>query len=399
MAGPLSVILVGRDARLRGDTRGHLTATGKVQVVAESSDFSRSLELIEQLNPHAVVVLLDGEEEAGFEFIRRVGAEHRDIAVVCSGLNCGNDVIIRAFRSGAREFLVQPLTPNEVKEVVERLEELTATGEGERKSLGAIIAVYSSKGGSGTTTVCVNLAAELARQTARQTVIVDLNLQHGNIPIFFGVQPTYSVTDVARNEARLDIQLLRTFLTKIRDNLYCLAAPLKPEEADDVFPHHLEAALGLLRTQFSYILVDTQHVLDPNTVTALDTADIICVVTQLDLASVFNTKRVLETFARMGYGGEKVKLLVNRYNKTSDLPLDKIADVLGHPVDLTLAEDIRSARDSLNLGKPLVLSQLKSPLVRQFSELAEAILGPQGEERPKQSKGLFTMFGKGRAKA
>lgn len=399
MAGPLSVILVGRDARLRGDTRGHLTATGKVQVVAESSDYSRSLELIEQLNPHAVVVLLDGEEEPGFEFIRRVGAEHRDIAVVCSGLNCSNDVIIRAFRCGAREFLVQPLTPNEVKEVIERLEELTTTLEGERKSLGTVIAVYSSKGGAGTTTVAVNLAAELARQTARQTVIVDLNLQHGNIPIFFGIQPTYSITDVARNEARLDIQLLRTFLTKISDNLYCLAAPLKPEEADDVFPNHLEAALGLLRTQFSYIVVDTQSVLDPNTVTALDVSDIICVVTQLDLASVYNAKRTLETFERMGYGGEKVKVIINRYNKASDLPLEKVAEVLGHRVDLTLADDIRSARESLNLGKPVVLSQPKSPLVRQFSDLAEVILGRKEQDEAKQAKGLLSLLGKGRGKS
>lgn len=396
MVTPFSMILVGKDAGLRADTRTHLASTGKVQVIAESSDYSRAMELIEQLNPHGVMVILDGDDESSLGLVRQISQAHPGTAVVCTGLNCQRDVVIKAFRAGAREFLDQPPKAADLKELTERLDELATAGEGEKKALGAVIAVYSSKGGSGTTTIGVNLAATFAKQTGRQTAIVDLNLQYGNIPIFFGVDPTYSITDLARNEQRLDVQLFRSFLTKMSENLYCLAAPLKLEEADDVFPNHLETAIGLLRTQFSFVIVDTQHTLDPNTVAALDLSDMILLVTQLDLASVYNTRRVLETFNRMGYSEEKIKLVVNRHTKGNEMPLDKVKEVLGQKVSFLLAEDSRAVRDALTLGKPLVSSQPKSQLVKQFIDLTRQVTGAgaQDAKQEKDQRGLLTIFGK-----
>jgi pilus assembly protein CpaE len=390
------MILVGKDARLRADTRAHLTSTGKVQVVAESSDFARAMELVEQLNPHGAVVILDGDDEPTLGLVRQIAQGHPGTTVVCTGVNSQNDLIIKAFRAGAREFFVQPPKPNDLKDMIERLEELMAAGEGERKSLGTVISVYSSKGGSGTTTIGVNLAAVLAKQTGRQTAIVDLNLQHGNIPIFFGIDPSYSITDVARNEQRLDVQLFRSFLTKVSDNLYCLAAPIRLEEADDVFPNHLETAIGLLRTQFSFVVLDTQHTLDPNTVAGLDLSDVILLITQLDLASVYNTRRVLETFSRMGYSGEKVRVVVNRHTKGNEMPLEKVKEVLGQKVFFMLGDDGRAVRESLTLGKPLIVSQPKSHLIKQFADLAKEVTtgGAREEKKEKDQKGLLTIFGK-----
>jgi len=399
MATPLSMVLVGRDAKLRADTRAQLTGTGKVQIVAESSDYARAFDLIEQLNPHGAVVVLNGAEEVSLDLVRRIASERPATAVVCTGLNCPNELIIRAFRSGAREFLIQPAGVAELRDTIERLEQLSTAVQAERQALGTIIALYSSKGGSGTTTIGVNLAAALARQTGRQTAIVDLNLQHGNVPVFFGIEPSYSIADVAHNEQRLDVQLFRSFLTKITENLYCLAAPLKPEEADDVFPNHLEITMGMLRSQFAFVIVDTQHVLDPNTVTVLDLSDVILVVTQLDLASIYNTKRVLETFRMMGYTDEKMQVIVNRHHKGSEMPLEKVAEVFGQRIKMTLSDDGRSAREALNLGKPVIFSQQKSPLIKEFLQLSRLITqAEQREEKhvEKQKKGTLTLFGGGR---
>jgi len=397
MVVPMSVIVIGKDSQLRAETRAHLAATGRVHVIAESADYQRAAELIGQLHPQGAVILVNGDEDAALDLVRQIGREHPRTAIICTGKHCASETIVRAYRAGAHEFLMQPPDPQELREVLERLEAFL--GEGEAKRIGRVIAVYSSRGGSGTTTIAVNVAATLARCTRQETVIVDLNLQHGCLPVFFGIEPTYSLADIARNEQRLDVQLLRSFLTKVTERLYCLAAPLKPEEADDIFPAHLEMALGLLRTQFAQIVVDTPHILDPNTIAALDHADVIFVVTVGDLASLYTTKRVLETFRRMGYDAEKVRLVLNRYVKNKEVPVEKLEDVLGQKVAFALAEDARATLEAINMGQPLALSESKSPLVRQFLELAKSVATVEEASVSRTASGrgmLSLLFGGGR---
>lgn len=392
MRAPISLIVIGKEARLRAEMRTSLAATGRVQIVAESSDYQRGAELVGQLQPHGAVIIVNGEEETSLELVRQISQEHPNTVIICAGAHCAGETIVRAYRAGAREFLMHPPEPGEVREVLERVEALL--GEGGRKITGRVIAVYSGRGGSGTTTIAVNTAAVLAQQTRQETVLLDLNLQYGSAPIFLGVEPTYSITDVAHNEQRLDIQLLRSFLAKVTEQLYCLAAPLRPEEADDVFPAHVEAALGLLRTQFAHILVDLPHAWDPNTIAALDQADVILVVTLGDLVSLYNTKRALETFGRMGYGAEKIRLIVNRYVRDKEVPLEKIGDALSHAVDFTLSDDPRAALEAIATGRPIVWSASKSPLARQFGELARQVAAPGVliASPEKKGSGLLSML-------
>ncbi len=396
MLVPMSVILVGKDAHLRAETRTHLAATGRVHVIAESSDHQRASELIGQLHPQGAIILIDGDEEAALDLVREISREHPHTAIICTGRHCTSETIVRAYRAGAHEFLMQPPDPQELREVLERLEAFL--GEGETKRVGRVIAVYSSRGGSGTTTIAVNVAVTLARRTRQETVIVDLNFQYGCLPVFFGIEPTYSMTDVAHNESRLDVQLLRSFLTKVTSELFYLAAPLNPEEADDIFPAHVEMTLGLLRTQFAHVILDTPHILDPNTIAALDHADVILVVTMTDLASLYATKRALETFRRLGYEAQKVRLVVNRYakSKNKEVPLEKIGDVLGQNITLALVEDARAVLEAINMGKPLALSDSKSPLVRQFAELAKLVAPMEEASVPERTseRGVFhRLFG------
>jgi pilus assembly protein CpaE len=397
MLGPMSVILVGKDAHLRAETRTHVATTGRVHVIAESSDYQRASELIGQLRPQGVIILIDGDEDAALDLVREIGREHPRTAIICTGKHCTSETIVRAYRAGAHEFLLQPPDPHEMKEVLERLEAFL--GEDETKRVGRVIAVYSSRGGSGTTTIAVNVAVTLARRTRQETVIVDLNFQYGCLPVFFGIEPTYSMTDVVHNESRLDIQLLRSFLTKVTPELSYLAAPLNPEEADDIFPAHLEMTLGLLRTQFAHVILDTPHVLDPNTLAALDHADVILLVTTTDLASLYTTKRAVETFRRLGYGAEKIRLVVNRYAKNKEVPLEKIEDILGQRSALALVEDMRGVLEAINMGKPLALSESKSPLVRQFVELATLVApveAASGSDGTSKRGVLHRLFGGGR---
>ena len=399
ITSPISMIIIGKDQQERSTARSQLLGCGKVHVVAESSDYSRGLELVEQLSPQSALVILNGSEQP-LDLVKSISEKHPNTAVVCTGTNCSSNIIVKAYRAGATEFLVQPLRQEELEEVLTKIDAMRASSPAGTRT-GQIVAVYSGRGGSGTTTLTVNLATAMVIRLKQETVLVDLNLQYGTVPLFFGVDPEYTIADVVHNQDRLDAQLLKSLLTRTADGLYCLPAPLKVEEADDVQPSHLQRLFSMLRTLFAYTVVDCQHQLDTNTVTVLDLADVILVVSLLDVPSVYSTKRVLDVFDRMGYPPEKIKVIVNRYDRSSSLPLEKVEQVFNTGIEAVFSEDYRSAMASINLGNPLVLSQPKSPLIKQYTKLAWTVTGAVEENSMKQNghnslkKGLFeSLLGK-----
>lgn len=382
LASPISIVIMGKDPQERAATRVQLLSTGKVHVVAESSDFKRGTELIEEFHPHSALVILNGDNDQPLELIKQIREKHPSTAVICTGANIPPAVIVKSYRAGATDFLPQPLKLEEIAEVLARIEALCSDDEAQAQT-GRLIAVYSSRGGTGVTTLGVNLAAAIVRASRANTVLVDLNLQYGALPLFFGLDPEYTIADVVRNQDRLDAQLLKSFLMRAGDNLYCLPAPLRVEEADDVQPSHIQRILTMLRAQFAYVIIDCQHLLDANTVTALDLADTILLLTLVDVPSVYCTKRVLEVFHKMGFSSDKVRIVVNCYDRRDGVSLNKVQEVFGTDIAMVLAEDYQSVLASMNMGNPLMMSQPKSVLVRQFAELAARLTG--GAQAPRSS--------------
>jgi pilus assembly protein CpaE len=387
ITSPISMIIIGKDQQERSTARLQLLSSGKVHVVAESSDYNRGLELVRQFNPHSALVIINGTGEEPLGLVKGVAEAYPSTAVVCTGSNVPPNVIVRAYRSGATEFLVQPLKLEELEEALNKIDAMrSASTSGARH--GHIVAVYSGRGGSGTTTLAVNLAAGIVKWFSQETVLIDLNLQYGTMPLFFGVDPEYTIADVVRNQERLDAQLLKSFLMRMTDDLYCLPSPLKVEEADDVQPNHVQRLLSMLRTQFSYIIVDCQHQLDIITVTALDMADTILLVSLLDVPSVYSAKRVLEIFHKMEYPPEKIKAVINRFDRAAGIPIEKVEQVFDAHIEAIFADDPRSATSAINLGNPLVLSQPKSALIKQYDKLARTITGSM-DEADQRKPGLF----------
>lgn len=387
LTSPISIVIMGKDPQERAATRAQLLSTGKVHVVAESSDFKRGGELIDEFRPHSALVILNGDNDQPLDLIKQINQQHPTTAVVCTGANVPSSVIVKSYRAGATDFLPQPLKPEEVGEVLARIEALRGEDDTQAQT-GRVVAVYSSRGGTGVTTLGVNLAAAIMRASQESTVLVDLNLQYGAMPLFFGLDPEYTIADVVRNQDRLDGQLLKSFLMRTSENLYCLPAPLRVEEADDVQPSHVQRILSMLRGQFTYVVIDCQHILDANTVTALDLADTILLLTLVDVPSVYCTKRVLEVFRKMGFPDSKVRVVVNCYDKRDGISVGKVQEVFGTGIEMVLADDHQSVLASINMGHPLILSQPKSPLVRQLSELATKVTGQQNAKGGQRRRGM-----------
>jgi pilus assembly protein CpaE len=367
-----SFIIIGQDQQERARARLQVTSTGQADVVAELADGRLGLETIEKFDPHAALIILSGSNEQSLELIKTISRTRPTTGVICTGENCPPEDIVRAYRAGAIDFVRQPVEAEDLADVIAKIDARRQSSD-PSSSGGQVVAVYSPRGGSGTTTVAVNLASAIGQRLQQRTALVDLNLQFGLVPLCFGLDPRTTIADAARHGRELNFQRLAGALTWVSEELYCLPAPAEIEEAFDVQPPFLKRMLSLLRTRFSQIVLDCGHQLDPMALTALDLADVILLVVSLDLPSIYNARRALDIFEAMGYPMEKVQVVLNRYDPEAGFPLKKVERALGLPLAAVFDQDPRAARASLNRRHPLMLSEAKSPLTQQYLGLARAI--------------------------
>jgi pilus assembly protein CpaE len=249
-----------------------------------------------------------------------------------------------------------------------------------------MVAVFSSKGGCGTSFVASNLACAMTEPTC----LVDLNLQAGDLPLFLGLDPKYSIADVVENRARLDNTLIASYITPYSPNLSLLAAPREADSADEIEPEHIFEVLERLRENYAFVVLDPQHTFDAITLAALDQSDDIVLTLTLDIPAIRSAQRALEIFDRLGYPRSKVRVIVNRWSKQIDLDLHQVEKFLGEPVVGFVPSDYQVAVSSINLGQPLVQSNPGTRISMEIQRIASVITGePLQAEAPKTERRNF----------
>jgi pilus assembly protein CpaE len=391
----ISVVVIGRSLNQQERTRLRSSSQTPLAIVAELPNAPQVLDELNRLRPQAALVLLNGELNHSFQLVERIHQELPDTAVICSSEDNSPDIILQSFRSGAMEFLRQPLVESEIASVFAKIE-LTTTRP-EESHLGRVIAVYASKGGCGTTFVTANLAASLARHTRKRACVVDLNLQAGDQPLYLGLEPHYSIHDVVRNFDRLDDQLLGSYLTHRSKHLALLAAPTEIGKDEDVRIEHVTRAITLLRAQVDYVVIDPPRMLNELTISALDGADDLILLLTLDIPAIRSAKRALDIFTRLGYDRSRIKVVINRYTKTPEFDLKQVEKVLETQVFATITNDYQAAIASINVGEPLVLSKNQSRVVHDFGALASKLTGirqlNEAPAAPRPARGGWSIFG------
>src|SRR5688572_4917086 len=381
MTQPLTTVVLSTGLDNFKEIRTALSADKRVQLLAGGNDADQLHEEIVRLKPMVAIVSLGPESEQALRFIKRLNSEMPKMAIISAANNLSPDLLLQSLRSGAREFLHLPISAQELKTVLDRVAEFSAGQVEAPKKKGRMIAVFSSKGGCGTSFIATNLAAA----TAARTVLVDLNLQAGDLPLFLGVTPKYSFADMAENRARLDDDLIKSFVTPYSSNLSLLAAPKEADSADEIEPEHVFDVLRKLRESYDYVVLDPQHTFDSITLAALDQSDEIVLVLTLDIPAIRSTQRALEIFDRLGYPRQKVRIVVNRWSKQIDLDLRQVEKFLGEPVIAYVPSDYQTAVTSINLGQPLVRSEPNSKIAIEIIRIARTIAISSGvlAEEPK----------------
>jgi len=338
-------------------------------LLAGGNDAEQLHDEIVRLKPAAAIITLGANSDQAIKLIQRLAVETPKTALISAANNAAPDLLLQSLRAGAREFLKLPISADELKTVLDRVAAFSASQVEAPKKKGRMVAVFSSKGGCGTTFMATNLAAA----SSMRTVLVDLNLQAGDLPLFLGVDPKYSFADMAENRSRLDDSLIKSFVTPYSSNLSLLAAPREADSADEIEPEHVFEVLQRLRESYDYVVLDPQHTFDSITLAALDQSDEIVLVLTLDIPAIRSTQRALEIFDRLGYPRKKIRIVVNRWSKQIDLDLQQVEKFLGEPVVGFVPSDYQTAVTSINLGRPLVQSEPNSRIAQEIRRVARTI--------------------------
>jgi pilus assembly protein CpaE len=371
MSKQLSFVILSTGLESFREMRDALAADGRTRLLAGGDDAEQLYDEIKRLSPDVAVVAVGAQAEPALKFVARMAAEFPQTSVICASRDASPDLILSSLRAGAREFLRLPLIKDEFRTVLDRVCEQCSVRVEAPKKQGRTVAVFSSKGGCGTSFIATNLAASMGAPT----VLVDLNLQAGDLTLFLGVEPKYSIADLVENREQADDAMLSSYLAPHSANLSLLAAPREADAADDIEAEHVFSVIQILRERYDFVVIDPQHTFDSITLAALDQVDEILMVLTLDIPAIRSAQRTLAIFDRLGYPRHKIRIVVNRWSKQIDLDLRQVERYLGERVTGFITSDYRTAVNSINLGRPLVESEPQSRIAAEIRQLAAAIAG------------------------
>ena len=330
-----------------------------IEIAAPFSAFGENeLRAVRQLHPELIILDLADDPELGIKLAHFLSESSPGQRFVAAGPHLAPELLLSAMRAGVADYLPRPVTHEAFQTAVERVRQLLGgSGKDTQKQAGQLYAFYSAKGGAGTTTVATNFGVVLHKLTGKRTLIVDLDLELGEIALLLGVQPRFNFVDMVQNYHRMDAELLASYIERHESGVHLLSAPYQPEKAEVVTGDEIRKILHFLRKHYEYVVVDTAKSFAPATLAAFEQADLAFIVTNVDLASLRNIQRGLPLLRRMmGRSADHIRLIVNRYNAASDISLKDVEHTIGLKVYRTLSNDYDGVSRSINTGKPIVLN-------------------------------------------
>ena len=272
---------------------------------------------------------------------------------------------------GAKEFLPKPIIKNNLLSVVKVLLNANLVEDSQKSK---IITVYSNKGGIGKTTIATNLASELAKVTRENVVLVDLNLQLGDISTFLNINPTFDVNYVMTKLAeKSEESIINAFDRYKNTNLYVLADPSYIEQAEAITPFKIETLFNILRKVFSYIVVDMSSAIDANSLKILDSSDLILFTSIVNIPAIRNCQRCLTLFNSRRYPEGKVRVIINRYMENDEIKIEDIETAIGTKIYWKIPNNYFSIMDAINKGAPVSEISNNSNIANSFRDFATKI--------------------------
>ena len=392
MARNPEVIIVDPDAAARTDT-GRLLSVVQLTVVGEAD---HGIDAVTAVKEHPADVILVSMEEPvarALQTIEMLGASAPDSAIIVFSSLSDAGSVRRAMVAGARDYLIKPLKPEDATRsiygILEREERLRFHPGDEANqpvARGTVLTVFGAKGGIGKTTIATNLSAALARATSSNLVLVDMDTRFGDVAIMMDIAVEHSIANLARQIDELDRETIKDYLVHHHTGVSILPAPVHPTEWRNMTPLHIEKIVDVLAQGHDYVVIDTPGTFNELIAITLELADIILLITSMDIASIKDTALALEMLRAAEVSEDKVKLIINHCTSSNSLREEDVERVLEYNVTWRIPHDYNVASAN-QLGMPIVISKPYARVSRSITDVAHALSGA-----PQERKGFLERF-------
>lgn len=352
----------------------HLVESGLEHEVAVAvvgyGDYDEDWGEILQTGSDVVVVVCSHEDTGGVaQMVDRV-VEHRPgrpVVVMCEG--SPNGFLRQAFEAGADDVIALPQPPGAISFTLEKVIARSKGGSVPGQSTAPLITILGPKGGTGKTLVAANLAVALAQRDLN-VVLVDLDLQFGDIGLALGLSPERTLYDLMKAGPPFDHDKIDAHLIRHTSGVKVLIAPTRPDQASAISIDYMRDIYASLRTMADAVIVDTPPGFTPEVIATIDASSEICMIGMLDSLSLKNTKLGLETLDLMGYETERVSFVLNRADSRVGITPEDVSTIVGREPDVLVPSD-REIPRSINEGTPIVASKPHSGASKAFRKLAD----------------------------
>jgi pilus assembly protein CpaE len=318
-------------------------------------------------------------EPDGIIAAEKLIADRPEVGAILIAPELSTELFRQALRAGIRDVLPAPVDTTQLAEAVRRVVETLATtrsaapqGHTEPTGeLGHVITVFSTKGGAGKSVIAANLAVVLARRSERPVVLVDADLQFGDIAVMLKLAPQHTIVDAVGSIDRLDSSLLQNLLVKHEPSgVFVLPAPLEPAFADQIGADEMVRIVEMLRTFADFVVVDTPAYFNDVVLGLIEISDDVLLVAGMDIPNIKNVKIGLQTLRLLNTPMSKLRLVLNRANSKVKLDVGEVERTLQVKADCLIPSDV-VVPQSVNKGAPVVLDAPKSGVARAIEQLAD----------------------------
>jgi len=378
---PIRIFISGACAGL-AEARDSLSSHAEIELVGTASEPSKAGSKLASTGAQVILHALQRPDHVPSDEIAKI-REHTNAPIILLVTRSTPSLLDEAVQQGLNDVVLLPqLTDNLVFTVkkAHSLGSMTgggANGGGRRSSdESRIVTLFSPKGGTGKTTLAVNMATMFAKRLKKRTLLIDLDLQFGDIAIMLGTDPKNTILDLVMTHGDLDPDKVTGFVTHHESGLHVLPAPMRPEDAELITDDRLASLLTVAKQAYDMVIIDTPANFNSSVLTALDRTDDLLLVASLEVPSLKSAKVCLQTLEMLHYPLDRCHVLVNRADTKVGLKKEEVEKVLGQKVRFGVPSN-RAVPTAINRGVPVVMSDPKSDVAKSLKDICLA-LTPEG---------------------
>ena len=390
----IKVLIVDDIADTRENLKRLLQFDQVIEVIGAARSGREAIELSHQLKPDVVIMDINMPDMDGITATEAIRRKVPYTQVVILSVQSDASYMRRAMLAGARDFLTKPPMIDDLTAAIRRAGAMAADERskapvfsmgpaggvpnamgvpGAIPQYGKVVVVYSPKGGTGKTTIATNLALALHSEETR-TILIDTNVQYGDVAVFLNEQVKNSVLDLTPRVDELDREFVEEIAVKHNaSGLRVLAAPTKPELADDVGSEEFAKLLDFLRQMYAYIVIDTASYLSVLVQSALDSSDIIVLITTQDIPSIKNSNLFLMLADSSGIKRDRILFIMNRFDKRISISPERVGESLRQEIVTSIPFEEKIVSTSINRGVPFIIDNKTQPIGKSILTLADLV--------------------------